>query len=150
VPRIQPAIAATRAYVVKTEIRDPRARAFVLANMKTMYGGKQIKAGDTIFVFASETEGGRGLVARGVVTKAAAVPLKPGVARQTPCVSIWVKTTAFAARALGRAELKAWRGINDGSGQAELDFKLYRQATNKLVGIEPAAVRLLQACFARS
>jgi len=118
--------------------------------MKTMYGGKQVAAGDTVFIFASETEGGRGLVARGVVTKMATVPLKRGVVRQTPCVSIWVKTTALAKRALGRAELKAWRGLSDGSGQAELDFKLYRQATNKLVAIEKPAVRLLQTCFSRS
>jgi hypothetical protein len=137
-------------YVVKTEARDPHAKAFVFRNMKTMYGGKQITTGDTMFIFASENEGGRGLIARGVVTKVTALPLKPGVARQTPRVSIWVKRTAHATRALGRAELKAWRGVDDGSGQAELDFKLYRQATNKIVGIEAAAVRLLQTCFSRS
>jgi hypothetical protein len=33
-----------------------------------MYGGRRIAKGDTVFVFASENEGGQGLIARGVVT----------------------------------------------------------------------------------
>ena len=32
---------------------------------KTMYGGKRIAKGDTIFIFASENKGGPGLVATG-------------------------------------------------------------------------------------
>jgi ribosomal protein L24 len=39
-----------------------------------MYGGKRIAKGDTVFVFASENEGGQGLVARGIVTSAQATP----------------------------------------------------------------------------
>ena len=53
-----------------------------------MYGGKQIAVGDTIFIFASENEGGQGLVAQGVVTASKAIPRRPGVERQTPRVSI--------------------------------------------------------------
>jgi len=137
-------------YVVKTEVRDPRASTFAFLNAKTMYGGKHIAKGDTIFLFASENEGGSGLFARGVVTKVELVPPKKGVAWQTPCVSIWVKRTALSKRPLGRAELRAFRGVNDGSGEAELDFKLYRQATNKLIGIEAKAARLLLRCFVRA
>jgi hypothetical protein len=132
-------------YVVKAEVRDPRATDS-FPGMKTMYGGKHIAVGDTIFVFASENEGGTGLIARGVVTKIDAVPRKRGVARQTPRVSIEVKRTARARRPLGRAELKAWRAVRDGSPQAELDFKLYRQATNKIVGISDAAATFLNRC----
>ena len=33
-----------------------------------MYGGKKIARGDTVFIFASENEGGPGLIARGLVT----------------------------------------------------------------------------------
>lgn len=134
-------------YVVKAEVRDPRAATMSFPRMKTMYGGKYIAVDDTIFVFASETEGGTGLVARGVVTRADAVPRKRGTARQTPQVSIEVKRTARARRPLGRAELKAWRTVRDGSPQAELDFKLYRQATNKIVGISDAAASFLDSCF---
>jgi hypothetical protein len=129
-------------YVVKAEVRDPRATGS-FRRMKTMYGGKHIAVGDTIFVFASENEGGAGLIARGVVTKVDAVPPKRGIARQTPRVSIEVKRTARARLPLGRAELKAWRTVRDGSPQAELDFKLYRQATNKIVGISDAAAGFL-------
>jgi hypothetical protein len=35
-----------------------------------MYGGKTVSKGDTIYIFASENEGGQGLIARGVVTSA--------------------------------------------------------------------------------
>src|SRR5678815_393179 len=111
-------------YVVKAEVRDPGA-TFSFPRMKTMYGGTHIAVDDTIFVFASENEGGTGLVARGVVTRVDAVPRKRGVARQTPRVSIEVKRSTRARRPMGRAELKAWRGVRDGSPQAELDFKLY-------------------------
>ena len=115
--------------------------------MKTMYGGKHIAVGDTIFVFASENEGGSGLIARGRVTQVEVVPRKRGVERQTPRVSIDVKRTARATRPLGRTELKEWRSVRDGSPQAELDFKLYRQATNKIVGISDAGAAFLNTCF---
>ena len=72
------------AFAIKAEVRDPRAKTFVFATQKTMYGGKHIAKGDTIFVFASENEGGQGLIAKGVVANAEAVAKKRGFARQTP------------------------------------------------------------------
>ena len=134
-------------YVVKAELRDVPAKTFVFARMRTMYGGRKIAVGDDVFVFASETEGGQGLVARGVVTKAEAAKKPRGVARWTPRVSIEVKRTALAKHALGREQLKAWRNVKDGSPQAELDFKFYRQATNKIGGISDAAVAFLRTRF---
>ena len=92
-------------YAIKAEVRDPRARSFEFRAQKTMYGGKHIAEGDTIFVFASENEGGQGLIAYGIVTSAQATPRKPGLSRQTPRVSITVRRTAFAQRRLGRSEL---------------------------------------------
>ena len=71
-----------------------------------MYGGKKIAAGDTVYLFASENEGGPGLIAMGVVTAAKATPRKPGVERQTPRVSIEVKTQRAREAQIGRAELK--------------------------------------------
>ena len=134
-------------YVAKAELRDPRAKTFVLARLKTMYGGRKIAVGDEVFVFASETEGGAGLVARGVVTKVEAAKKPRGVERWTPRVSIDVKRTALAKRALGRDQLKAWRNVKDGSPQAELDFKFYRQATNKIGGVSDATAAFLRRCF---
>jgi hypothetical protein len=47
------------AFVIKAEVSNPRAKTFMFAAQKTMYGGKYITQGDTMFIFASENEGGR-------------------------------------------------------------------------------------------
>jgi hypothetical protein len=112
-----------------------------------MYGGKLIAEGDTIFIFASENEAGSGLVARGIVTSAAPTPRKPAIARQTPRVSITVRRTALAKRRLGRGELKPFSDWSDGRPATELNFKFYRQATNKIVGISHNAAAFLRGFF---
>ena len=135
------------AFAIKAEISDPRAKAFVFTAQKTMYGGKHIAEGDTVFVFASENEGGQGLIARGVVTSAEAVAKKRGIARQTPRVSVTIRRTAFAKRTLGRRELKPFADWDDGRPETELNFKFYRQATNKIVGISDQAAAFLNGFF---
>jgi len=135
------------AFAIKADIPDPRAKAFSLAAQKTMYGGKHIAEGDTVFVFASENEGGRGLIARGVVTAAEAVAKKRGIARQTPRVSIRVTRTARATRRLGRGELRSFTNWRDGRPETELNFKFYRQATNKIAGISDDAAAFLDGFF---
>ena len=134
-------------YLVKAAISDPRAKTFAFEKARTMYGGKDIAVGDEVFVFASENEGGVGLIARGTVTAVRAHAKPRGVARWTPRVSIEVKRTALAKRPLGRDQLKAWRNVKDGGPQAELDFKFYRQATNKIGGISGDAAKLLRKYF---
>jgi hypothetical protein len=135
------------AFAIKAEIDDPRAASFTFTAQKTMYGGKHIAAGDTIFLFASENEGGQGLIARGVVTSARAVARKPRVARQTPRVSVSIRRTALAKRPLGRSELKRFSDWKDGRPEAELNFKFYRQATNKIVGISDEVTAFLEKFF---
>jgi len=135
------------AFAIKAEVRDPAAETFAFTAQKTMYGGKHIAAGDTVFVFASENEGGHGLVARGVVTSAEAVEKARDVARQTPRVSVSVRRTALATRLLGRRELKHLTGWDDGQPGTELNFKFYRQATNKIVGISDEAAAFLDRFF---
>ncbi len=135
------------AFAIKAEVRALRAKTFVFTAQKTMYGGKQIAKGDTVFVFASENEGGQGLIARGVVTSTAAIAKKRGVLRQTPRVSIAVKRTALAKQPLGRRELKPFTDWNDGRPETELNFKFYRQATNKIVGISEEAASFLDGFF---
>jgi hypothetical protein len=135
------------AFAIKAEVRDPRARSFTFPAQKTMYGGKLIAEGDPIFIFASENEGGAGLVARGVVTSAAATPRRRGIVRQTPRVSITVRREALARRPLGRRELKSLNDWADGQPGTELNFKLYRQATNKIVGISDATAAFLGGFF---
>jgi hypothetical protein len=134
-------------FAIKATVKDPKARVFAFADQKTMYGGKRITQGDVIFVFASENEGGPGLVARGVVTGAEATPRKLGVDRQTPRVSIIVERTALAKRRLGRSELKPFSNWRDGRPETELNFKFYRQATNKIAGISTATAAYLREFF---
>ena len=135
------------AFAIKTEVGDPQARNFAFLAQKTMYGGKRIATGDSIFVFAGENEGGQGLVARGVVTSAEAVPGKRGVARQTPRVSIAVRRNALTKRKFGQNELKPFIRWSDGRPETELNFKFYRQATNKIVGISDGTAAFLDGFF---
>ncbi len=134
-------------YAIKAEVSDPGADRFAFNAQKTMYGGKHIAQGDRIFIFASENEGGSGLIVSGVVTAAKAVPRKAGIARQTPRVSLIVKRTALAKRRLGRSELKRFSDWNDGRPETELNFKFYRQATNKIVGLSDETAAFLDGFF---
>ena len=134
-------------FAIKTEVSDPQAKTFAFTAQKTMYGGKHIAKGDKIFIFASENEGGPGVIASGVVTSAKAIPRKPGITRQTPRVSITIRRTAVAKRRLGRSELKRFSDWNDGRPETELNFKFYRQATNKIVGISDEAATFLRGFF---
>ena len=112
-----------------------------------MYGGKQIAEGHSVFIFASENEDGPGLIAMGVVTSAKAIARSRGIARQTPRVSITIRRSAVAKRRLGRSELKPFFDWNDGRPETELNFKFYRQATNKIVGISEVAAAFLRRFF---
>jgi hypothetical protein len=134
-------------FAIKAAVGDPRAKTFAFSAQKTMYGGKHIAPGDTVFVFASENDGGPGLIASGVVISAEPVAKKRGVARQTPRVSITVRRTAVARRRLGRSELILFSEWNDGRPETELNFKFYRQATNKIIGISDGAGAFLRRYF---
>jgi hypothetical protein len=125
-------------FVVKAPPR-PEGADWLKFDEKTMWRGKDVRAGDEVFIFAAEHNGGRGLYARGVVTEAVR-----GVGSR---VSLTVKRTGAAARPLGRAELRAFRDIADGAPGAELDHKLYFQATNKIAGVSDAAAAFLQGFF---
>jgi hypothetical protein len=134
-------------FAIKAEIRNPGTDVFEFTAQKTMYGGKSIAEGDTVFIFASENEGGSGLVARGTVLSAEAVQRKSGPERQTPRVSVTVRKTSAAKQGLGRTQLKRFTEWEDGRPETELNFKFYRQATNKIAGISDAAAAFLDAHF---
>ena len=134
-------------FAIKAEISNSQTKTFVFNAQKTMYGGKDIAKGDTVFIFASENEGGQGLISLGVTTSAQAVPKKAGILRQTPRVSIKIRRTALAKRRLGRSELKPFRNWKDGRPETELNFKFYRQATNKIIGISDKASAFLRRFF---
>jgi len=135
-------------YVIKAHVPDVRAKVFVFTAQKTMYGGRHIAPGDTVFVFAGENEGGQGLIARGVVTAAEATAKKRGVERQTPRVSVTVQRDPRSPkRPLGRSDLKPFTDWKDGAPQTELNFKFYRQATNKIACVSDKAAAFLDEFF---
>ncbi|MDR3493963.1 MAG: hypothetical protein P4L82_05125 [Ancalomicrobiaceae bacterium] len=135
------------AFAIKVAISDPPAETLVLPAQKTMYGGNRIAPGDTVFVFASEHDGGQGLIAKGVVLSAEAVARTPGIARQTPRVSVTIGRNAPAKRRLGRSELRSFSDWQDGRPETELNFKFYRQATNKIAGLSDQATAFLDGYF---
>ena len=62
-------------------------------------------------------------------------------------MSITVKRTALAKRRLGRSEFKPFSQWKDGRPETELNFKFYRQATNKIVGLSDEAAAFLGEFF---
>jgi hypothetical protein len=72
---------------------------------------------------------------------------KPGLDRQTPRVSVSIRRTSLAKRRLGRSELKPFSDWSNGRPETELNFKLYRQATNKIAGISDEAAAFLRGFF---
>ena len=97
--------------------------------------------------FASENEGGLGLFARGVVEQSEAVPRTAAALRETPRVSIRIKRDGTARRAFGRDQVRAFRGQGSGGPEEETDFKLYRQATNKIVRLTDQTGAFLNDLF---
>jgi hypothetical protein len=134
-------------FAVKAAIADPLATEFSLPRQKTMYKGRTIAVGDIVFVFASENEGGSGLIAKGRVTQVKAIPPNRSLHRQTPRVSVRVRRIKRSRRRLGRSELKPHSDWKDGRPETELNFKFYRQATNKIVAISDEAARFLERHF---
>jgi hypothetical protein len=137
----------TNVYAVKAAITDPNAPSWTLRDQKTMYAGKRIAINDTIFIFASEHDAGDGLLASGRVTAVERTPPDPSLDRQTPRVSITIHRKALAKRRLGRAELTAFSNWGDGRPETELNFKFYRQATNKIVGLTDMSATFLRSFF---
>jgi hypothetical protein len=57
------------------------------------------------------------------------------------------RRTAFGMRPLGRSALKCFTDWNDCRPETELNFKFYRQATNKVIGISDEAASFLGGFF---
>jgi hypothetical protein len=62
-------------------------------------------------------------------------------------VSVTVRRAALAKRRLGRSELRPFSDWDDGRPETELNFKFYRQATNKIAGISDGAAAFLRRFF---
>ena len=62
-------------------------------------------------------------------------------------MSITLRRTARAKRRLGRRELGPFSHWNDDRAETELNFKFYRQATDKIAGISDEATVFLRGFF---
>ncbi len=135
------------AFVIKAEVRDPNAATFTFPAQKTIYGGKKIAKGDTVFLISSENSGGAGLIVRGIVQSASPIAKNPELDRQTPRVTVTIKPVAKVKKRLGRAQLKFFSEWDDERPETELNFKLYRQATDKIIGVTEATAAFLHRHF---
>ena len=111
-------------FAIKAEVSDPWAEEFAFSAQKTMYGGKRIAKGDAIFIFASDNEGGPGLIASGIVTSAEATAKKAGLARQTPRVSITIRRTSLARRRLGAKRPQTLLGMERWQARDRAQFQV--------------------------
>ncbi len=113
-----------------------------------MYGGRRIALGDTVYLFSANGAGHFDLLARALVSSVWPTPPKLGVSRQTPRVSIAVGRLSAPLRPLGRGDLRDASTVGSNAPEAELHFKLIRQATPKIVGLSAAAAAFMAAHFA--
>lgn len=120
---------------IEADFHAPDATSLTGAAARRMSGGKAIADGDRVFLFDGETYGGAGLVATGIGTRAEAVPPTPGIVGQPPLVTVAIDCRALAQAPLGREQLKRFSDWDDGKPETELNFELYRQATDKIVGL---------------
>jgi hypothetical protein len=134
-------------YAIKAEIGTPNSTRHTFVAARTMDGGKKIGGGDRVFLFANETRGGAGLIAKGFVTPAEALARAPGIARQPPRVTVEIDRRALAMAPLGRTDLRGFTDWGDGKPETELNFKLCRQATNKIVGPSATTAQFLDGFF---
>ena len=135
------------AFAIKAPVADPGAAEFRFEECKTMYGGRTVTIGDTVFIFARESAAGDGLVALAIVTATNPTARALGVARQTPRVSLTLRRMASAPGPLRRADVQSFTDWPDGAPQTELNFKFYREMTDKLVGITAETATFLRTYF---
>jgi hypothetical protein len=134
-------------YAVKAFIEDPVAQTIDLVACKTMYAGKHIGRDDQVFLFANEQSPRAGLVGCGIVLAAEPLARLPDVMRQTPRVSISVGSIVHPKRPLTRRDLVSFKDYGDGRPQSELNFKFYRQSTDKIVGLTDETAAFLHDFF---
>lgn len=97
------------------------------------------KAGDTVYLWHSETAGGTGLVARAVID---------AVSDEDPVDLALTVIEANPDKRFGVAELKAHRDLDDGSPIGGLAKKLYRHSHNKIAELTVGEAALLAGHWA--
>ncbi|MFQ1702423.1 hypothetical protein ACJ5NV_17700 [Loktanella agnita] len=105
---------------------------------RTMYGGNQIAVGERIYIWTSEHQGGRGLVAVGSVANLEIIGSR---------VAVDILVEAAVQRPFDLTEIAPFRDVADGSPVSELARMLYRQAHNKVAALDQPTTTLLEEHF---
>lgn len=126
------------AFIAKIDPIETTVGQNILIDERSMHNGKSISRGDRIFIWTSETSGGRGLVAVGHVTSRT-------INGGRVVAEVFVEATI--RRHLGLNEIKPYRDSEDGSPVSELARLLYRQAHNKVAALSETSTEYLEFCF---
>ncbi len=126
------------AYVAKISPIALPAGSVVQIEERTMYGGKAAVAGDRIYIWTSELQGGSGLTANGYIVSADASGGR---------TALEVQVETGNASSFGIEEIAPYRDIEDGSAISGIAHKLYRHAHNKVCAISEPEADLLESHF---
>lgn len=126
-------------FVAKTAPVSAQVGDTVQIEERAMYGGGAITPGAAVFLWASETQGGPGLWARGIALSAGR-----GAAKLNVTVRV---EQVVNSRNFGIEQIAPHRDSADGSAIAGLARKLYRHAHNKIAKITEPEASLLQQQF---
>lgn len=105
---------------------------------RIMYGGNQISDGERVFIWTSEHQGGRGLVAVGRVTS---------LRFTGPRVLANILVEGRALRPFNLGNIAPFRDVADGSPASELARMLYRHALNKVAALDQPTTAFLEEHF---
>lgn len=127
------------AFIAKIDPLEMAIGQNIRIDERAMYNGKSISSGDQIFIWTSETSGGRGLIAVGHVTSRTINGSR---------VVAEVHVEATVRRQIGLNEIAPYRDVEDGSPESELARLLYRQAHNKVAALDETLREFLEGYFA--
>ena len=127
------------AFIAKIDPVETAIGQSIRVDERVMYNGKSISFGDRIFIWTSETAGGRGLIAVGSVTSRT-------ISGGRVVAEILVESAA--RRQLGLSEIAPYRDVENGSPESELARLLYRQAHNKVAALNETSRGFLEGHFA--
>jgi len=132
-------------YVIKTAPMDDSPSSSLRFCERPMYGGGKIRAGDEVFVWYSETQGGGGLSWSGRVDR---------VEREHRRLCVTASRIKSVTESFGIANLEPYRWsdegkfvADDGSPLSELCRKLYTHSHNKVAALTTEEARVLDDCL---
>ena len=127
-------------YIAKTTPISPIVGSSVKIEERPMYGGKEIVSGDPIFIWESETQGGCGLRASGVV-------LQVVHSQQKLRIEVRIDLLLRQDSHFRYDQIKPHRDDTEATPIAGLARKLCRHAHNKIAKLTSSEGELLSRYF---